>query len=63
MKRIVFICGNMLIINIVEVEFVGFKKLFDVFIVVFVIGNFIVKFVNGIVDEILVMCVKVYFRN
>ncbi|WPX09706.1 dipicolinate synthase subunit B [Anaerocellum danielii] len=62
-KKIVYMCENPPITNIVEAEPVGPKKLFDVLIVAPATGNFIAKLANGIVDETPVMCAKAHLRN
>lgn len=62
-NKIVSICENVPITNIVEAEPVGPKKLFDVLVVAPATGNFIAKLANGIVDETPVICAKAHLRN
>jgi len=62
-NEIVKVCQNKPILNIVDAEPIGPKKLFDVLIIAPATGNFIAKLANGIIDETPVMCAKAQLRN
>lgn len=63
MKKVYEFIGNKFIVMIEEVELFGFKGIVDIIIIVFCIGNIVVKLVNGIIDLLVLMVVKGYFCN
>lgn len=62
-KKIEDLIGYEVIDLIVKVEFFGLKLFFDCMVIVFLIGNLMSKFVNVMIDSLVLMVVKVIIWN